>query len=103
MALKWSHNPPVADGLYLRVNAGHRIQRHTVADGYINWGWSNEEKALSVSHPKIRDRRWWWVGPIPWPPLTTGIGAFSWPECMRVDWDPISQQETPYLLGKGGK
>ncbi len=73
--MKWEQVPPKEDGIYLRINAGHRIQRHFVKDGLINWGWGGEEGMISIDDPKIKgyesqeqQYNWWWFGPIPNPP-----------------------------------
>lgn len=86
--MEWTQEPPVDSGIYLRVNAGHRVVKHTVSDGYINWGWSSVtdgEKAIPVSHEKVQGfmvrgklHRWWWLGPLPFPPPESGIDGFSW-------------------------
>jgi hypothetical protein len=39
---QWSRDGPKEDGYYFRVNAGHRVQMHSVRKGLISWGWGGE-------------------------------------------------------------
>ena len=74
--IKWHQNPPKKDGLYFRVNAGHRVNIHIVAGGVINWGPGGGTSTVELSNPKVQDPRWWWLGPFPYPPKESGIDGF---------------------------
>lgn len=76
MTTEWTQKPPTEPGIYLRVNAAHRVVHHVVADGYIDWGWSDNQKPIRLSNPKLKG--WWWLGPLPYPPKESGIDGFSW-------------------------
>lgn len=78
---EWSQEPPGESGIYLRVNIAHRVQKHTVSDGYIDWGFPGEQKVLPVTHEKLKG--WWWLGPLPYPPTSSGIVHHLWPKEMR--------------------
>lgn len=64
--LRWTRKPPNKDGIWLRLNAGGRIQRHWVEGGLIDWGWGGESRMIPLANPKLRG--WLWYGPIPRPP-----------------------------------
>ncbi len=71
--LHWTQKRPRKQGLYLRVNAGHRVGFEHIKSGKlwgdrllrILWGWGGAQSWTPVR--EVRGE-WWWYGPIPDPP-----------------------------------
>lgn len=70
-ALEWTTEPPTKPGHYLRVNVGHRIQKHTCWEMddklFVDWGWDGGpgKPYVEVGNPKLEG--WWWFH-LPTPP-----------------------------------
>ena len=69
--MNWTQIPPGEEGLFLRVNAGHRVcmEHVKLLDGELRilWGWCGWQGFTPVSEPRVSEG-WWWFGPIPQPP-----------------------------------
>ena len=71
MTLKWTREIPKAPGYYLRVNAGHGVTMHHVAelDGVLRIAWG--DTLIRSNRPDWEGKLtgWQWLGPIPEPDL----------------------------------
>lgn len=64
----WERKPPSRPGIWLRYNAGHQVNRHTVLrlDGVLKIDWGGEGTLMKVKGNQ-RLEGWLWYGPIPKP------------------------------------